>query len=755
MACNRLLALLLLGLSLSAAGASKIDLTGQVRLRELKTNTRSEDTPRSIEVILRLKPGASRADLSVAGTKVLSLRNGFAICSVPVEKVEEIAELPMVRQLQVSRKLYPYMCNARPLVKTDLVHEGYDLPQPFTGQGVIAGIVDSGMDPNHINFRNEDGTSRVIYLSHIYRDADQTIIDEYGPGQKASISSFLTDSDSDWHGAHTMGIMAGNFRGESGVAVLNADRVSSHTVTMPNPYYGTAIGADIAASCGELEDSWIASGIDNILKIAAERGQRAVINLSLGTSLGAHDGSGMLPEFLQSCIDEDNAIICVAAGNDARNKLAIHGQLSDSKPVYKTFLRHSDAIWPYTSQQGQIEVYSRDTRPLDVTIAIYDRANHQIVKSLHVERQKSDEMQYFCSDAKYAEPQDAVDSELARYLDGFIGYGTTFTSSGRHCTVIQFHAGATPENPIGNDRLSPYMIAVMVGGEEGSEFDMYYAGGTSNFDALTDAGLRGWDEGGEDGSISDLATAPDVISVGAYNSADRVPMFGGGVIGGVYPPGEVSSYSSYGILADGRHLPHICAPGTYIASSSNTHYVLNPANKLMAEDGSFNNPRIAAHSQVHGKDYFWMVQMGTSMAVPQVTAAIAIWLEANPSLSARQALQILQQTAIHDEFTSSSPQWGAGKLDIHAGLKEVLKLNTVGSLDAPQRGKLLITPLDKHLFELFRADGLNTIDIYDICGTLHRSWQTAETQTILNLSSLPAGLYLLRCGGETIKLLLR
>lgn len=40
--------------------------------------------------------------------------------------------------------------------------------------------------------------------------------------------------------------------------------------------------------------------------------------------------------------------------------------------------------------------------------------------------------------------------------------------------------------------------------------------------------------------------------------------------------GEVSRFSSYGTLADGRNLPDICAPGASVISSVNTYCVTNP-----------------------------------------------------------------------------------------------------------------------------------------------------------------------------------
>lgn len=64
------------------------------------------------------------------------------------------------------------------------------------------------------------------------------------------------------------------------------------------------------------------------------------------------------------------------------------------------------------------------------------------------------------------------------------------------------------------------------------------------------------------------------------------------------------------------------------------------------------------------------------MATPVVAGAIALWLEANPSLTYKDVVRIIKETAVKDDFvknTGDPVQWGAGKFDAYAGLKQVLK----------------------------------------------------------------------------------
>jgi hypothetical protein len=60
-----------------------------------------------------------------------------------------------------------------------------------------------------------------------------------------------------------------------------------------------------------------------------------------------------------------------------------------------------------------------------------------------------------------------------------------------------------------------------------------------------------------------------------------------------------------------------------------------------------------------------------------VTGIVALWLQANPNLTAEQISDIMRTTAKHDSFTGNdewSPSWGYGKIDAYEGLKAALKL---------------------------------------------------------------------------------
>ena len=87
---------------------------------------------------------------------------------------------------------------------------------PYTGKGVITGIVDQGVDPHHINFRYSDGQSRIEALWHWRMNTQgQPVSNFYN---YTTIGDFITDTEQTFHGTHTLGIMSGSYDGPVTVA---------------------------------------------------------------------------------------------------------------------------------------------------------------------------------------------------------------------------------------------------------------------------------------------------------------------------------------------------------------------------------------------------------------------------------------------------------------------------------------------------------------------------------------------------------
>lgn len=83
------------------------------------------------------------------------------------------------------------------------------------------------------------------------------------------------------------------------------------------------------------------------------------------------------------------------------------------------------------------------------------------------------------------------------------------------------------------------------------------------------------------------------------------------------------------------------------------------------------------------------------MASPVVGGAIALWLEANPSLNSQDVLDIIKKTSIPLDKEQDIPNnlWGYGKLDVYRGLLAALNLDGISDISTylPQKLKSVWT----------------------------------------------------------------
>ena len=232
-----LLTILSLGLAWTAHGQSKLDLQSQMELLRMRNtsiptyNSRTRayepqtSLPKGTMAMVEFKGDDALRKLEEEGVKVLRVRGNIAIVSLPVADVERVASLKCVSRMELPRRMYQKMDVVRKEIGVDKIHQGLDLPQAYTGKGVVTGIVDGSIEANHINFLKSDGTTRFGYISKITKSTatkegylyqnyyPQAVMDTMAHKDETySIEKdFTTDSEKSFHGTHTTGIMAGGY----------------------------------------------------------------------------------------------------------------------------------------------------------------------------------------------------------------------------------------------------------------------------------------------------------------------------------------------------------------------------------------------------------------------------------------------------------------------------------------------------------------------------------------------------------------
>ncbi|MBQ2047132.1 MAG: S8 family peptidase, partial [Muribaculaceae bacterium] len=187
--------------------------------------------------------------------------------------------------------------------------------------------------------------------------------------------------------------------------------------------------------------------------------------------------------------------------------------------------------------------------------------------------------------------------------------------------------------------------------------------------------------------------------------------------------------------------PHICAPGATTISSTNSYYI-----------DSYNVPTSALQAKLeeNNRNNYWHQQVGTSMATPAVAGAIALWLEADPTLTIDEVKEIAITTAVSDSYVAAGDpvQWGAGKFDAYAGLKEVIRRAGIESTIIDNT-RLMIAEKGSKQYEIFlgNASKMN-VTIYNVAGQPVLQQSCEGDQILVDASNLNVGVYIVTVNGQ-------
>ena len=671
--------------------------------------TQKINAPQHVTALVTLADGVSIEELTESGAVILGQRANMVIATIPTKDLVAFSRMPQVKKVSVGGTATLKLDTGRKATGVTDIHNGIGLPQCFTGKGVVTGLMDSGLDPNHIAFLDDVGMSRTKRLWN-FTSANSVISYE----TPSEIATFTTENNASTHGTHVLGIMAGGYTS--------------------NSYYGVATGSDIAISCGELLNTCILAGVENIIEYAASEGKPAVINLSLGISSGPHDGNDEFDLYLDELGKE--AIICVAAGNEGELPIAVNKTFTASSTTLKTF-----AVENVSEQgiYGTYEFWSNSDKPFSFTPVVYDKSSGVILFSAPTLTNTSNPV--YVSSKLYAADGDVTSPDFDKAFTGYFGYASEVDAiNGRYTAYVFSNLTETVQNTDGK-----YMLGFIVEGEVGQRVDGYCDGSYTEF---SDGGVAGWDDGMTDGSISNMACGDYVVAVGAFTSRINSKTVNGQTL--YYPSlnaveGGILPFSSYGQLYDGRILPHVCAPGLLVSSVSTPNVQYRLLHSLAKEE--YMNAKVTAN----GRDNYWEMDLGTSMATPFVAGSIALWLEADPTLTVSQVKDIIAMTATKDLYVTGDAvpmRWGAGKFNALAGLKEVIVALGVEDVVVDKDNHFIVSQLSDTEIEAYVAgESQLQAELYNVSGQLVASSFAQDDTVVINAGNVAKGVYILTVKG--------
>ena len=666
-----------------------------------------------VTVIVTLSQDASAADISAAGYFVEDDAETMALVTLKASEIAQLALLPEVADISMGYEVYSLLKEARALTGVDAVQAGTDLGMPYTGEGVITGLMDKGLDVNHLAF-TKDGEPRV---KRFWIITGAGAIQTYDT--PAKIKEAPADHNDETHGTHVLGIMAGGYIEKARVATMNNAGTSVIIrSTGKNPYYGVAYDSEIAACAGTLASSNITTAVSRISNYATEVGKPAVINISLGNNTGPHDGTDATSRYLAT--RGRDVIICMSAGNEGDADCSIEKKFTAADKTVKTIVAGNNA------PGGVVDIWGSDSNPLKVQFVIVNRMTGEIKYSYDITRTTGT---YTFVGSAYGgnyikEPifSEAFGDQASLQITPSIN-----SANNRYNLYAYFNCpGGTNRNLVGG---------FVVEGEAGQTANLF----CSQTLVFTSSNLAGFTNGTPDNSINGMACGENIISVGSFNSCNKWPTMQnirneGNRFGELY---GISNFSSYGTTFDGRQLPDVVGPGSEIVSAYSRYYV----------DGGYDlegGKGMTVSVSQGDNTYYWKYMNGTSMSSPFVAGVVALWLQADPTLNVDKVKEIMKKTCSHDSYTEIEPyRWGYGKIDALAGIKEILKLNGVNNVTADASKIILSNPSDR-IFEAFAAGASQmSVQLHNLAGVAVASAQVSGDTASVDASALEGGLYIL------------
>ncbi|HEX2043239.1 MAG TPA: S8 family serine peptidase [Acidimicrobiales bacterium] len=538
--------------------------------------------PARVVAFLHAAGGASLDHLAELGVEVNEGEGPIRTGIVPLDVLSEVTDDPALARIVPARRLRPVMDVATVKVNVPQLRRTSRL----SGRGVVVGTVDTGIEPTHPDF-----------AGRILRIWDQTL---NGPGvREGAYGAELTGDlmqvsrDTIGHGTHVAGIAAGD-----------------------DPTYGgIAPAAELVIVKSDLLTAHIADGVRYIVRVAAELGRPAVVNLSLGGHGDAHDGTDSLSAIVDA-VSGAGRIVCCSAGNEGNDNIHAVAQLPAGRLSFTSMPMALPPIpagqrFPVAALNGW---YSAED---DIQVAVASPAGAQTP------------FQGVIAEGSPARTYQLPDGAVRITTPG------PDPANGDINFFVQFQPAPTPPGPLppraGAWRLRLRGRRVLNGRVDVWSIDEFAA-------QLTGPSVQ------DNMKIGSPGAATRAITVASYTTkVEWQDIFGNPRQTGL-DLDDISEFSSEGPRRDGEQKPDVAAPGAMIASALSVHSPVNPA--FLVDD-------------LH------RVMAGTSMACPFVSGLVALLLERTPTLRPEAAKRTLRNhSAIPGQPKGAFDiKWGYGLID--------------------------------------------------------------------------------------------
>lgn len=291
-----------------------LDVSNDVREKTIDLGVGFDEITKTWEVIVKYHGDLSRLErnLNIQPTKLV---NEYAIFTIPEAVIPRLLTYEEIEYIEKPKRVFFDVQEGK---RASCILPLQIAPNNLFGAGVLVAIIDSGIDYRHPDFRNENGSTRILALW------DQTIAGNPPKGYaigtlytREQINAALQQTDLaqqvaqlpsvdiSGHGTHVAGIACGNGRASNGRYRGVASQSTILVVKL-----GSSVGNSFPRTTRVLE------AVDFALRYALQEEMPLVINLSFGNNYGAHNGSALLEQYLNDAMGVGRTNIIVGTGNE-------------------------------------------------------------------------------------------------------------------------------------------------------------------------------------------------------------------------------------------------------------------------------------------------------------------------------------------------------------------------------------------------------------------------------------------------------
>lgn len=663
-----------------------------------------------VPVLIKGNVESVKAEVKQMGGNFKYNEGNIMAVDVQVKNIKKLAERNDVNRIEAYTP-HLVLMNDSMRVKTRVndVQAGLTpLLQGYDGKGVVIGIIDSGTDFNHPDFKTANGKTRIKYIwDHTKPNAANTPA-PYNYGQEwdsTKIENGLcthADTLESGHGTISTGIAAGN-----GLA--------------SGKEKGVAPEADIivvAVDYGSTAPNRIADACKYIFAKAQAMGKPCVINASLGDYYGSHDGKNLEAQLINNLLQTNGRAMTASAGNLGSKYIHLGYNTSATDTNFTWFQQNLCFGVVYMQLWGDTNTFKnvKYSVGVDSKITSYGYVGRTPFRNM-------------------------------ASTTGVFNADTIKNSNGKRIGVVQSYGDIvggvySMEFFIQNPDSANYFWRLNTTGT--GKFDLWaFDCGRAQATEMVYTGLPTATTHPEISNyklpdttqtiVSSFQCLDSVITVGNYMNRNQYIAYDNLTKTFAGTPNAIDRSSSIGPTRDGRIKPDIAAPGGITL----TAWPVTLLNWYKA-----NNPGVPSQDGWHIRSG------GTSASAPVVAGVAALYLQKNPTANAMQVKNAITACPFVDAFSGSNlpnTTWGYGKVNAFTALAGCsVGINNSNGTQA--NISIFPNPFNNTATVNYELKGTTAqLKIYDVVGKLQSTIQLKGNvgQQTISRNNLTNGSYFL------------